>query len=319
MIARREEPLIESTIKSIKDCSDEIIIVDTGLHKETRTSVERFMESNPDLNISVFDHPWDDDFSKARNFSLRKATKEWIFVIDADEFVQAAEVMKLLDIVEQNDEVAGFSFVQKTYTNNVEQFGFVPFKISVKKQGNVFSFAGYTFCNMVRLFRNDPMINYENPVHESVDNSIRATGGRIAKTDATLHHFKELKGVDWQDKTQLHYLEIYKKNMDRFTNKAKAYSDLGILYYAYVKDYPKAIGFLKTAMDEYTDRGQSPNPKTMISLGYAYFMSDDFTNAKDVFERFLSEHGEHQSADRARSALQMIDERLNGHKKEQAA
>ncbi|MFC1753525.1 glycosyltransferase [Thermoproteota archaeon] len=310
IIAKGEEPFIETTLRSVKECADEIILIDTGLSKKTRAKLDSFMQNNPDFAINQFTYPWEDDFSQARNFSLSKATKDWILVIDADEFIESKDIMRLLKVAEEKKEVKGFSLIQRTYTNNVDVFGFIKSGARIKQQGHLFTFEGHTACNAVRLFKQDKNIMYENPVHESADQSIRKLG-KLGKTNIVIHHLKELKGMDWTDQTQLHYMDIYKKNLDRFTNKAKAYSDLGILYYSYNKDYPKAAEFLQKAVKEYEARSQKPREKTLFTLAYAYYMSDDFDNAKSVFEQFIDVYPGHESSDRARNALQMIAEKQN--------
>ena len=43
----------------------------------------------------VYDFRWCDDFSKARNFSISKATKDWILVLDADEIISKDDLIKI--------------------------------------------------------------------------------------------------------------------------------------------------------------------------------------------------------------------------------
>ena len=47
-----------------------------------------------------------------------------------------------------------------------------------------------------------------------------------------------------------------------------------------------------------------------MSLGYAYFMCDEFNDARDVFERFIRYYPEDANVARAKSAIEMIDENL---------
>ena len=81
--------LTKNEEKNIVDCletvlwADEIIIIDD--YSEDRT-----LEIVKNLNnkkIKIYKNSLDNDFSKQRNFGLTKATKKWVFFVDADERV----------------------------------------------------------------------------------------------------------------------------------------------------------------------------------------------------------------------------------------
>ncbi len=78
MIVKNEEHFLPKCLSSVQDVVDEIIIVDTGSEDKTVEIAESF-------GAKVYHHPWEGDFSKARNQSLQYATSDWILVIDADE------------------------------------------------------------------------------------------------------------------------------------------------------------------------------------------------------------------------------------------
>lgn len=78
MIVRNEEAFLEKCLESVKPYADEIVVVDTGSTDGTAAIARRYTDK-------VYFHPWENSFSKARNQSLAYATKDWIFIIDADE------------------------------------------------------------------------------------------------------------------------------------------------------------------------------------------------------------------------------------------
>jgi glycosyltransferase involved in cell wall biosynthesis len=59
---------------------DETIVVDTGSTDETKGVAASF-------GAKVFDFLWCDDFAAARNESIRHASSQWIFWLDADDVV----------------------------------------------------------------------------------------------------------------------------------------------------------------------------------------------------------------------------------------
>ena len=76
MIVKNEESCLRKALESVKG-ADEIIIVDTG---STDKTVEIAKEYG-----KVYKKKWEQDFAKARNYSLSKCTKDWVLIIDADE------------------------------------------------------------------------------------------------------------------------------------------------------------------------------------------------------------------------------------------
>ncbi|MDP5275503.1 tetratricopeptide repeat-containing glycosyltransferase family 2 protein [Chengkuizengella axinellae] len=93
MIVRDEEEVLERCLSSIADLMDEIIIVDTGSKDKTKEIANKFTDK-------IYDFEWVDDFSKARNFSFSKATKDYIMWLDADDVVpeeSRKQILKLKD------------------------------------------------------------------------------------------------------------------------------------------------------------------------------------------------------------------------------
>lgn len=91
MIVKNEERVLARCLDSIADLMDEIIIVDTG-------STDRTKEIAAKYTNRIYDFQWVDDFSAARNFSFSKATKEYIYVADADEVVDEENRKRFRDL-----------------------------------------------------------------------------------------------------------------------------------------------------------------------------------------------------------------------------
>ena len=78
MIVKNEERHLRRCLESLQGLMDEIIIVDTG-------SIDQTIEIAKSYTDNVYQFDWENDFSAARNFSLSKATKDYVYVADADE------------------------------------------------------------------------------------------------------------------------------------------------------------------------------------------------------------------------------------------
>src|SRR5258707_769868 len=88
IIAKNEEAHLPECIGPLRDLVQEILVVDTGSSDRTR-------EVAGELGARVVEFPWIDDFSAARNESLRHATGDWIFWVDADDRVDATNRERL--------------------------------------------------------------------------------------------------------------------------------------------------------------------------------------------------------------------------------
>ena len=91
MIVKNEELVLARCLDSLKEIADEFIIVDTGSTDKTKEIAKNYTDQ-------IYDYKWEDDFSKARNFSFSKATKEYIYCADADEIIDKGNQKKFLQL-----------------------------------------------------------------------------------------------------------------------------------------------------------------------------------------------------------------------------
>lgn len=81
IIAKNEEKYIDECLRRLSDYDWEIIVVDTGSTDNTVT-IAKIYTSN------VYHFDWINDFSAARNYSISKASHDYILVIDCDEYLE---------------------------------------------------------------------------------------------------------------------------------------------------------------------------------------------------------------------------------------
>jgi glycosyltransferase involved in cell wall biosynthesis/tetratricopeptide (TPR) repeat protein len=162
MIVKNEEANLLACLQSVAGLVDEIIVIDTG-------STDRTKEIAAACGARVFTFPWVDSFAAARNESLRNASGDWIFWLDADDRLDADNRRKLRELfAELKDENA--AFVMKCLCLPDPQTGTA------------------TRVDHVRLFRNDPAVRWEYRVHEQVLPSLRRCGAAVRWVDVVIQH-----------------------------------------------------------------------------------------------------------------------------------
>lgn len=153
IICKNEENLIEDALKSIVNVVDEIIIVDTGSSDNTVNICKKYTDK-------IYNYNWEDDFSKARNYSISKANGDWILVIDADERLEFISKNILKNILE-NSIYNGYCLV------------------SSNEKGE----STFPIC---RLFKNKKEYRFNNRLHEQIVHSIEKD--RVGMLNLMLNH-----------------------------------------------------------------------------------------------------------------------------------
>jgi glycosyltransferase involved in cell wall biosynthesis len=77
MILRNEAGNLSRSLAPVASCFDEVVVVDTGSTDDTVYICKQ-------LGAKVHHFAWRDDFAAARNFSIEKATADWLFWLDGD-------------------------------------------------------------------------------------------------------------------------------------------------------------------------------------------------------------------------------------------
>ncbi|MFH0921107.1 MAG: glycosyltransferase, partial [Fibrobacterota bacterium] len=94
MIVKNEEARLGNLLSDVQGLADEIIVADTGSDDRTR-------EIAAAAGAQVFNIPWEDDFSKARNAALARAKGDFILWLDADDRVSAEDAKHIRSTVDK--------------------------------------------------------------------------------------------------------------------------------------------------------------------------------------------------------------------------
>ncbi len=277
MIVKNEEQWLQQCLDSVKGLVSEMIIIDTGSTDNTKGIAKK-------NGAKVYDFTWKDDFAAARNFSISKATCDWILWIDADETISKKDY----DIINKLIEEAKFPLIvleQRHYTNDTKKSLFK--KIDDRYKEEAKEFAGYTPTLMTRLFKNKIGLQFEGVVHESLDNSMQKLGLKFLRTDIPVHHYQNMKvgaqmkiknekydklleekeKQDPQNIKNLHDIAItnmqkgdlmnafsyFRKVYDLDADLLEPYLGMGLIW-AKRGDYQRAIKFFLTALNKKTTR-----------------------------------------------------------------
>lgn len=141
LIVKDEESLLGSALASVS-FADEIVI---GIDSRTQDRTEAIAREHG-ARVHHFD--WGDDFSAARNIGLRRARRDWILIIDADDRVTdwgAAQIAETLRRSRRDIDAYGFQIQNRRLDETVQEVDVLP---------------------SIRLFPNHRGIHYENRVHE---------------------------------------------------------------------------------------------------------------------------------------------------------
>ena len=93
---KNEAKNIADCIASVSDL-DEIIVIDDFSTDGTPNIAKK-------LGAQVFTHPLNEDWSNQRNFGISKCTKDWIFIIDADERAPKDLINKLISLSQKSQD-----------------------------------------------------------------------------------------------------------------------------------------------------------------------------------------------------------------------
>ncbi len=115
MIVRDESLVLARCLDGVSVFADEIIVVDTGSVDDTRDIALKYTDK-------VYDFPWIDDFSAARNVSYSYATMDYVMWLDADDVVDlknTKRINSLKQTLPQDTDVVYLLYGVDTDQNNI--------------------------------------------------------------------------------------------------------------------------------------------------------------------------------------------------------
>lgn len=251
MIVKNEEKNLKNCLSKVASFVDEIIVVDTGSTDNTKTIATEFTHK-------VYDFQWCNDFSKARNYSIEKASNDWILILDADEIV--------IDFFRYS--------VDKFMNNSLNEN-----KVGRIKRINIMenSFESKKYTERVNRFFNRKHFQYEGIIHEQ----ITCKYGNQYDTEClniTANHLGYTKEeLDRTNKINRN-IDMLKTALSLNSEDPYLYYQLGKSYYLY-KDYKTSSLYFEKALAFGLDFSLEYVSDLIETYGYSLINSGRYADA----------------------------------------
>ena len=251
MILKNEEKNLKNCLSKVVNFVDEIILVDTGSNDRTKVIASGFTNK-------IYDFKWCNDFSKARNFSISKASNDWILVLDADEFVIDFNKDSIYEFINH--------FLNKNKVGRIQRINKMEDSDGDKK-----------YIERVNRLFNKNYFHYEGIIHEQ----IVALDGKAYETDKVeiiADHVGYTKEV-------LNRTDKIKRNIDLLNIAVKENSDDPYLYfqlgksYYMLKDYKISASYFEKALSFQLDFRLEYVESLIETYGYALINSGRYSDA----------------------------------------
>ncbi|WP_338115288.1 glycosyltransferase [Oceanirhabdus seepicola] len=219
MIVKNEEETLKKCLSSLNNLVDEIVVVDTGSIDKTKEIALKYTDK-------VFDFKWCNDFAKARNFSLSKASNEWVLVLDADEVIMNFDIENIFRFINvNNDKCVG----RLKRINQYED------KYGTKK-----------YIERVNRLFNKKYFQYEGIIHEQVVLKNKEDY-RTENIDLVIDHIGYSKEVLSRTNKIQRNIKLLKEALKENPNDPYLHYQLGKSYFM-GKEYREANYFFETAV-----------------------------------------------------------------------
>lgn len=213
IIAKNEEKNIERCLSSIQHFDCEIIVVDTGSTDRTKEIAQKY-------GAKVYDFEWINDFSAARNFSISKASYDWILVLDCDEWTEESDPEEFVFLAREYPSYVG-RLKRKNLTPNGDQ--------------------QRIYVDMVERFFNRRYYHYESTIHEQLTPSTSQTPYAFI-LPLTVLHSGYVGTAEKLEAKRIRNMTLLEKELDKHPDDPYLYFQIGQEYFC-LDDYETAAEY----------------------------------------------------------------------------
>jgi FkbM family methyltransferase len=268
MIIKDEETYLARCLASVKPIVDEMIVVDTG-------STDRSKDIAITFGAKVYDYEWRDDFAAARNYSISKASGEWILILDGDEVISHLDHADFNKLVKKIPGAPiAYSITTRNYSKVPNIVGWVPNDGQYPDEEGTF---GWLPSEKVRVFYGKDQIRFEGAVHEMVDPLLKRNGIEVKKCRIPVHHYGRLDQEKLGRKGET-YFDIGLKKLSEMGEDVRALWELAIQATVLEKNQ-QALELWQRLL------ALNPNPKMAANV---YVNMGNIYNRLGIFEDALN-------------------------------
>ena len=213
MIVKNEEKVLPRILKPMKEIVDKILICDTGSTDRTKEIIREF-------TAEVYDFPWKNDFSAARNFISEKVSTDYWMWLDADDMITQENLYRLKQLKETLS--PNTDMVMMDYVTDFDEWNHAAFS-----------------CYRERILKTSRNFRWRGRVHESI-----IPTGNILYSPIQIEHRKIKPCSSFRN------LHIYQQMIE----EGEPLEPRDLFYYGrelfYHKQYEYAICVLKKFLKE---------------------------------------------------------------------
>ncbi len=236
MIVRNEVRDLPDCLDSLRPLGWEVCVVDTGSEDGTEKLAR-------ERGCVVGHFPWCDDFSAARNASLDLCRGAWVFVMDADERIDVADVPRLLELPERGPHY-WYSFITRNYTDDTFLSDFVA---CAPDDPNAKGYAGWYPSVKVRLLPNAPENRFVGRVHELIRSHRPEVDAEVLPSGVPIHHYPLGKTPEAIEAKRRLYLELGRQKTEEMPDCAPAWAELAVQH-GELGEYARAAAAYQRAL-----------------------------------------------------------------------
>jgi len=283
MIVKNEEATLAHCLESVKTLVDEIIIVDTG-------STDKTIDIASSFGAQIHHFEWRDDFSAARNESLKHCKADWVLILDADEAIDASDHEKIKNAC-LRPKADAYNLITRTYTpTSLEcslDAGVGP-NVSNYQEGRHLPFyADNTGLRLAKMFDG---LAFQGKIHETIGLSLISNGKTAEALDVVIHHYGKLF-VEREGHKTNYYLMLAKHEFD--SNPGDERAQFNLLQQALVaSQWELAAKVAMTCLEG----NPSPTPFVFYGAGLALQELGRHIEAIDYLDRLLRQNPKHSLA-----------------------
>lgn len=250
IITKNECENLKICLDRIKNLGCEIVVVDTGSSDSSRDIARA-------VTPYVYDFAWCDDFSAARNYAAQKASNDYILFLDSDEFVDEANIEKLLDTLDNQPGSIGHIHIKSLYESDGQTM------TSNEPIARVYSKVFYHFVGRIH--------EQLAPLDESSDMNIFDAPVSVTHVGYQGNREQRLQKANRN-------LKLLLQELDANPNDSYTLYQIGNSYF-YCKEYEKAIPYFERAMELPLDMKLSYVHSIVNLYGYCLINTKRFTDA----------------------------------------